>query len=165
MCSKTIKSAAYFGLVRPNLEYATCAWDPYTVENKRKLESVQHKAARFVVGNYNWNISSEVITDELGWQTLEHRRKHQRLKLMYRAVNAPGSIRLPLTLNRSSVRISRQSHHSKCFIPPQCRTDVYRNTFFPWTLREWSTLPPELMQKRIDNSFQQPSEPTSTCEQ
>ena len=52
MCSKNIKSAAYFGLVRPNLEYATCAWDPYTVENKRKLESVQHKAARFVAGNY-----------------------------------------------------------------------------------------------------------------
>ena len=25
MCSKNIKSAAYFGLVRPNLEYATCA--------------------------------------------------------------------------------------------------------------------------------------------
>ena len=68
------------------------------MENKRKLELVQHKAARFVVGNYNWNISSKVITDELGWQTLQHHRKHQHLKLMYRAVNAPGSIRLPLIL-------------------------------------------------------------------
>ena len=32
-CSSTVKEKLYFTLVRPHLEYAVAAWDPYTVKN------------------------------------------------------------------------------------------------------------------------------------
>ena len=41
------KSAAYFSLVRPNLEYCASIWNPYSVQSIKKLEMVQRRAARY----------------------------------------------------------------------------------------------------------------------
>ena len=39
---------AYVALVRPQLEYASSAWNPCTKRTINKIEMVQHGAARFV---------------------------------------------------------------------------------------------------------------------
>ena len=39
---------AYTTLVRPHLENASVAWDPYTEGNIEQIEAVQHRSARFV---------------------------------------------------------------------------------------------------------------------
>ena len=49
---KQIREAAYQSLVRPQLEYASSAWDPNTKENKGKLEIVQRRAARWTLNDY-----------------------------------------------------------------------------------------------------------------
>ena len=50
--SRPVRKTAYEALVRPTLEYATCAWSPYTNVDTQKIERVQRAAARFVVGDY-----------------------------------------------------------------------------------------------------------------
>ena len=47
--SPGLKSIAYKGLVRPNVEYASTVWDPYTKQNKDRVEMVQRRAARYVL--------------------------------------------------------------------------------------------------------------------
>ena len=42
------KNLAYLSLVRPHLEYAAAAWDPYIAKDIQQLERVQRRAARFV---------------------------------------------------------------------------------------------------------------------
>ena len=44
---KDIKANAYKTLVRPQIEYASTIWDPFTQENQNKIEMVQRRAARF----------------------------------------------------------------------------------------------------------------------
>ena len=39
-------------LVRPLLEYATPAWNPYRAKDINKLEMVQRRAARFAKSDY-----------------------------------------------------------------------------------------------------------------
>jgi len=39
-------------LVRPHLEYAAAAWDPYLLGDCKQLEKVQRRAARFVKRDY-----------------------------------------------------------------------------------------------------------------
>jgi len=47
-CPLNTKATAYISLVRPHLEYAAAAWDPYLVVDCEQLEKVQRRAARFV---------------------------------------------------------------------------------------------------------------------
>ena len=81
-----IKTLAYFGLIRPLLEYAAATtWDPYMyiyIEiNIRKIEMVQWQAACFIVKNYNHAASVGEILDQLGWKSLQSRRKAMRLSV------------------------------------------------------------------------------------
>ena len=84
---KHIKSNAYKALVRPQIEYASTVWDPFTQENQNKIEMVQRRAARFVCNNYSREASVTVMLDELGWRSLKQRRTDQRLIMLYKIVN------------------------------------------------------------------------------
>ena len=67
-----LKSFAYNSLVRPHLEYAVPVWDPYTKKNIDKLKMIQRRAARY---RYHYSASVTEMLNELGWKSLEERRK------------------------------------------------------------------------------------------
>ena len=72
-CRKEMKEAAYMTLVRPQLEYAVCAWNPHISRNINIIESVQRQAARFVNHQYDRQASVTSMLAELGWDTLQTR--------------------------------------------------------------------------------------------
>ena len=44
-CTPDIKHVVYNTLVRPTLEYCSALWDPYTIDNRYKLEQINIRAA------------------------------------------------------------------------------------------------------------------------
>ena len=64
-CSREAKNLAYLSLVRPNLEYAAAAWDPYMAKDIQQLERVQRRAARFVKKDYRHTLLSLVCSTNL----------------------------------------------------------------------------------------------------
>ena len=82
-CSRKVKQATYTTYVRPVLEYAAAAWDPHTRRNIDKLEMVQRRGARYVTGDYGQTSSVSAMLDYLQWPTLERRRTHIRLSMLY----------------------------------------------------------------------------------
>ena len=68
--STKIKSQAYFGLVKPQLEYAATVWDPYTPTNISQPEQIQRRAARYVTNRHRktFSVSDKMYT--LKWKTL-----------------------------------------------------------------------------------------------
>ena len=61
--SRKIKSQAYFGLVRPQLEYAATVWEPHTQCYINRLEQIQRRAARYVTSRHrNTSSVSECLT-------------------------------------------------------------------------------------------------------
>ena len=51
-CDRRVKEAAYLGLVRPLIEYASQAWDPFTDNLSNEIERMKRRAARFITSDY-----------------------------------------------------------------------------------------------------------------
>ena len=128
-CSKDVKEAAYKTLVRPILEYGSLGWDPHCSGQNRELENVQTHAARFVTRNYSRKIGSMIcILEELKWETLQKRRKDNRLILMYKGLK--GKARIPTIDLIPKYRRCRNQHSTAFQILSASRT-----------IRDWNDLP------------------------
>ena len=115
--STALKSTAYKTLIRPSLEYACTVWDPYTQRNIYKLEMVQRRAARFVLGRYNNTSSVGDMLFELGWTSLQTRRQTLRLCMMYKihkGLIAMGAQEFMTPLQRRSRHVNSYAYK----IPP-----------------------------------------------
>ena len=79
-CASNTKSLAYTSLVRPTLEYASPAWDPFLNKNILTIEMIRRQAACWVKSDYNWNSSVTAMLYDLQWSTLSHHQEVSRLK-------------------------------------------------------------------------------------
>ncbi|GFV91365.1 RNA-directed DNA polymerase from mobile element jockey [Trichonephila clavipes] len=75
---QTLKSI-FCTVIRPVLEYATPIWTPASISVKRKLDSVQHKAAKIIIGAVS-STNNEKAEQECGLPPLESRRKLATIK-------------------------------------------------------------------------------------
>ncbi|XP_072047020.1 uncharacterized protein [Amphiura filiformis] len=142
-CTEDIKQLAYQSLVRPSLEYSSSVWDPYTAEKIYQLEAVQRRAIRFVKNNYDKRASVTEMLKNSNWSSLQQRRKIARLSTFQKAYQ--GYLSIPIrTLLRPVTRTTRRSH-SKAFIEVQTTKDCYKHSFLPRTLKEWNSLPEEIV--------------------
>jgi hypothetical protein len=137
--SRDIKTRAYQTLVRPTLEYSCSVWDPYERTYINKIEMVQRRAARFVTGKYDRRASVTLMLEELGWTSLEERRRQQRLAMLFKIVNGLVAIRPEDHLTPVS-RIGRKMN-SLSFAIPCSSSDYHKFSFFPRTVRQWNPLP------------------------
>ncbi|GFT70774.1 probable RNA-directed DNA polymerase from transposon BS [Trichonephila clavipes] len=75
---QTLKSP-FCTVIRPVLEYATPIWTPPSISVKRKLDSVQHRAAKIIIRAVS-STNNEKTEQECGLPPLEIRRKLSTIK-------------------------------------------------------------------------------------
>ena len=73
----------HIAFIRSILEYRAIVYDNCTKEEATNLEKVQIAAARVVVGAKR-GTSHRLLYSETRWETLEERRKKQRLKMLFK---------------------------------------------------------------------------------
>jgi len=81
------KKLAYVTLVRSGMEYASVIWDPYTKADSNRLEKIHRTAARWILSSYSYKTSVTSLLQQLQLESLEQRRKIQRLAFMYKILN------------------------------------------------------------------------------
>ena len=140
-CPSHIKARCYTTLIRPIVEYASSVWDPITQNSKKQLEMVQRRAARAVAGDFKTTSSTTQMMKDLGWPTLEERRKRQKVTVFYRLLN--GLVEMESTTLIPSQNRSTRGHKNK-FILPHSRLQTHQQSFFPSTIRLWNSLPPSI---------------------
>ena len=74
--------------------------------------------------------------EKLRWESLKKRRTYSRINLMYKGLKGVASIPTDVLL---PIRCSR-NHHTLTFQTPAARTDIYKGSFFPKTIRDWNAL-------------------------
>lgn len=134
-----VREMAYNTLVRPQLEYASPIWDPYTKGKILQIEKVQRRAARWTSNNFDPRSSVTGMLDDLGWRTLEQRRADARLCLFYKIVYGLVAIPMPDYI-QPNPRVSRYCH-SMTFRQVQTSRNFYKYSFFPLGIVQWNALP------------------------
>ena len=104
-----------------------------------RLEMVQRSAARYVTNRYHNPSSVSSMIEQLEWTTLQERRKHSRLLMMYKLKNNIVRVDASSKLIPNE-RPSRNKNEQTLHIP-SCKTTAHKDSFYPRTIKEWNTLP------------------------
>jgi len=139
-CQRRIRVDAYCTYVRPILEYAAIVWSPYTNININKLESVQRRAARYVMSDFNRYSSVSEMLSILQWDSLKKRRDTQSLCVLYKILNGLIDVLLPGCMIKNPL-VTRG--HNKRFIAISSTVDSYKFSFFPQIISQWNALSSE----------------------
>ena len=115
--NESTKTAAYFSLIRPTMEYCCTVWSPRTQEYIHRLEMVHRRAARYVTNRYHNTSSVTSMLEHLECESLKARRIKCQLTMMFKIINGlvdipPG--RVPYT----SLSLSQRARFTKGQILP-----------------------------------------------
>ena len=120
-CPPHLKEHAYKQIVLPSIEYCSAIWNPYQQTSIHKLEMLHH-AMWFVLNklwrrNHRDSITDMLIT--LKWPSLENRRRHLRLTLLFKFINKMIHIPTQYSPAPSPITTTRANHKSLCNCMPE----------------------------------------------
>ncbi len=165
--TRKARETLYKSLVLPLLEYGGVLFDNCTMYLKQRLESFHRQAAIVCTCAFR-NTSYNKLLDELGWQTLDERRKLSRFNIFYkmnhskRTCNAANpctdckngigvppylTALCPATVGNVGYRL-RNAGDLRTVLSKKVK--LY-NSFVPKTTREWNSLPNDI-QNAVSNT-------------
>ena len=101
-CRNTLISA-YNALVQTYFDYCCEVWDPIGSILSNKLQTLQNRAARIIMGYPNEHGCSEAALTALGWKTLKERRFESKARLMYKIIHGFAPTALTEIFSSASV--------------------------------------------------------------
>ena len=123
----------YKAFLRPLIDYGDIIYDqPQNESFCEKLESVQYKVALAITGAIQ-GTSREKIYKELGLEALKNRRWYKRLYFIFKIMNEEAPKYLTNILPKCQQTIATRNNNIPTFY---CRTDCFKFSFFPSTLKD-----------------------------
>ena len=109
----------------PIVEYATVAWSPHTNKGIDCVESVQHRAARFVNSDYSRYSSVSSMLTDLNWPSLQSRRRICDLGMFYKIHRRQVKISLRYDLTSVPAYGRTRASHDFNIRLPSSSVDAY----------------------------------------
>ena len=141
----------YKSFIRPHLDYGDVIYDQgYNVSFQQKVESIQYNAAIAITGAIR-GTSKEKIFEELGLESLQHRRWYRKLCCFYKILKDQSPKYLvnlfPKFDRPYPTRNANNIPHFKI------KYSFFKTTFFPSVIIEWNKLDPEIQNAPSLNIF------------
>ena len=139
----------YKTLVRPKVEYCMTVAQPVYKKDKEKIERVQHRATKLVLGMENKDYSERLA--ELKLPSLEYRRKRADVMQTYKIMNNIDKIDEKKFFK--PCKEVRTRGHTMRVQKTQCKSLVRRNTFSQRVVNDWNALPDAVVTSGSINQF------------
>lgn len=143
---------AYISIVRATLDYASVIWHPHTTSLTDCIESIQNKAARFILRNYSPYQSVSALKESLNLPDLSTRRKFFRLSLFHSLYYSNSSSSTTQILPAHYV--STRNDHACKVAPIFARTKKHQNSPLVLSIQEWNVLPQNIVSLTNTSAFQ-----------
>ena len=135
----------YIQYVRPHLEFASPAWNPWQKEDIEILEKVQRKAVGMISGLTGTTYEDKC--KEIGLETLEQRREKQDLLQTFKILRTNdmrGEQTLLVKNNRQNGAATRSTTDPWSLLVPRTRLDIRKHSFTVRAPSLWNKLPANL---------------------
>ena len=139
----------YKTLVRPKVEYCMTVAQPVYKKDKEKIERVQHRATKLVLGMENKDYSERLA--ELKLPSLEYRRKWADVMQTYKIMNNIDKIDEKKFFK--PCKEVRTRGHTMRVQKTQCKSLVRRNTFSQRVVNDWNALADAVVTSGSINQF------------
>ena len=127
----------YKSLVRPQLEYASQVWSPYTKGKIKALERVQRRATKFIL---KCDLTYPERLAKLGLLPLEFRREVLDLCLFFKCLNGYIDFDIQSYVSFKSYKYDMRNTEA-ILAKGRFRTDVLKFSFFNRIVNLWNGLP------------------------
>ena len=116
-----------------------------------RLESLQYQAGLAVTGMWK-GTNRDKVYEELGWEPLNLRRYLRRMTVFYKIMNGltPQYLFDPVTPPRTHLYGTSTTNDLH---PMKCRTQRFKNSFFPDGIDCWNNIGPEIRKIETLSSF------------
>ena len=144
----------YNALVQRYFDYCSEVWDCFNKGLSDRLQKLQNRAARIIMGLKNEHGQSTIALKSLGWMTLEERRAQLKAKLMFKIVNGLALQRLcDIFKNVDEIHnYNLRGSSTKLYIPKP-KTEFFKNSFGYSGAKQWNQIPEEIRNSGSLKSF------------
>ena len=128
-------------LVRPQLEYASEVWNPYTMKCIQKIERIQRNSCRFIFHENRRDTDTSLLINRLNLDSLYTRSLIQQATMFYKIHYNLVDICPPSYLQHANHISSRTDHPLKYCNNNPLQINAYKYSFFPCSMNIWNRLP------------------------
>ena len=135
----------YVSYVRPHLEFATAAWNPWYEQDISALENVQIKAVNMISGLKGKTYEEKL--QEIGLHSLKHRRERFDMIETYKIISGRSNVNKHTYFEFAadqSTRNTRLAGDIYNIKPQRSELDVRKNFFTQRVTNSWNKLPSEI---------------------
>ena len=138
---KSIFLPLYKQLVRPHLEYATCAWKPYLKRDVELIEKVQRRVTKCINSMNNLSYEQQLFCLQL--ELLSSPRDMNDLIMVFKIVKnfSVLSSKCFFTYNSNCARGYKYKLYK-----PSVKTDCRKFSFSNRVIDLWNNLPPNIVE-------------------
>ena len=128
----------YSTTILPILDYCDVVWDNCNVTSSQKLQRLQNRSARIIMGTHVMT-SSEVLLKQLNWDKLEERRKLHKARLWFRLQNNKmEGVNISLTCHKDVHNYN--TRHKNDLKLPKPKTECLKRSFIYSGAKLWNSL-------------------------
>ncbi len=117
---------------------------------------LQKRAVRILTWNFDFiNVRGQDIMNELGWQTLEQRKKYYVSSLMFKSMDGlnPHWINNNILMECENHDRNARFADNMNVVVPKPNVEIFRNSFIYQGAISWNNLPPHLKYATTHDSF------------
>ena len=134
----------YNALIQPYFDYCSALWDTCGKVYKDKLQKLQNRAGRVIIGA-RFDVSSANVLEDLQWSTLDVRRDRLKSVFMYKILNeqsAPSLGEKFIKIKDLNREYNLRSNDSDLALPKP-KTNYLKRSFRYSGAVLWNSLPSE----------------------
>ena len=140
--------SVYNAIVQPHFDYCCLVWDIGNVYSLEKLQKMQNRAARVITGR-SYEVRSETILQELGWQPLIENWKENKAVFMYKAKNGKYLTTITDIFNVKNNENYNLRNNDCDFSIKKPKTNFLKKSIGYSGVKIWNELPTELKDNGI----------------